>query len=151
MSQSSTTPIPGCTCDPSCTLCGYDSAPDTYRDCITCSNGGAVTPVYGDGTGTCSGVSGLFSLAAFGLDPKWKVALCHRTAFQYQHCIPGSANLPFRFCNLSSLTPMPFPSFRESERKPSLMYVLRLSICRILHLSRGLLHLQPVSRNLDFN
>ena len=29
-----------------------------------------MTPVYGDGTGTCSGVSGLFSLAAFGLDPK---------------------------------------------------------------------------------
>jgi len=42
-----------CKCDPSCKSCGYYEQPSQPDDCITCADGSEVTPVYGDGTGTC--------------------------------------------------------------------------------------------------
>ena len=46
-----------CQCHYSCGACGYGGenyAPDDAADCITCADGSPVTPVWGDGTGTCS-------------------------------------------------------------------------------------------------
>ena len=45
--------IPGCECHASCASCGYDDDPTGPADCIACADGGAVVPVYDDGTGIC--------------------------------------------------------------------------------------------------
>ena len=48
---------PPCQCHYTCASCGYtgdsDYNPDA-GDCITCADGSAVTPIWADGTGTCS-------------------------------------------------------------------------------------------------
>ena len=46
--------INDCTCHSSCEACGFYYDPSAADDCWTCADGGSVTPVYSDGTGTCS-------------------------------------------------------------------------------------------------
>merc|ERR1719506_2224284 len=48
------TGIPGCECHASCASCGYTDDPTGPADCIACADGGAVVPVYHDGTGWCN-------------------------------------------------------------------------------------------------
>lgn len=46
-----------CQCHISCSACGYGGdqySPTGAADCITCADGSPVTPIFGDGTGTCS-------------------------------------------------------------------------------------------------
>ena len=50
--EGSSTAISGCTCHSTCMKCGYNAGPDGQSDCVTCANGGTVTAVYNDGTGT---------------------------------------------------------------------------------------------------
>ena len=52
--EGSSTAISGCTCHSTCMKCGYSAGPDSQSDCVTCANGGTVTAVYNDGTGTCT-------------------------------------------------------------------------------------------------
>uniref|UniRef100_A0A7S2J6Y6 Uncharacterized protein n=1 Tax=Haptolina brevifila TaxID=156173 RepID=A0A7S2J6Y6_9EUKA len=47
-------PVAACKCHHSCASCGYAEQPTSMFDCITCAHGGPVTPVYVDGTGTCT-------------------------------------------------------------------------------------------------
>ena len=49
--------IDGCECHASCAACGFTADPTGADDCIECADGGAVVPLYDDGTGTCPGSS----------------------------------------------------------------------------------------------
>jgi len=45
--------IPDCTCDPSCTACGYGASPTGPHDCIACQPGLTFHSIFPDGTGYC--------------------------------------------------------------------------------------------------
>lgn len=62
--------LPYCTCHSSCESCRYKNSQINEFDCISCSDGSDVNPVYKDGSGHCGNLKGCYN------DEYMKVSNC---------------------------------------------------------------------------